>query len=286
MQHSTFGQILASLRKDLIDPETKKVWTQGQLAEAAGLSPRIIGAIERGEKINLDGEILPGLAGALQLTALEQREFYMAALETTSPVVSLLKASRPKQTLSTLKQLYLPAFVCDPFYTLVYANAQVLTFHGLHLETLQTAATQGQVNILHELFVADSDLRRALGQGWHAVAFANLQHFRVTSLRYRHTQRFQQLLASLFPLPGFTQLWQEALYPEEDISSRLRAFGYQHAVHKQVRYVVTTNAILAPTTELFLSVLGPSDKRTAEIFMRLGEDAPADFDNIQQFAGQ
>lgn len=271
MNRNTFGQILASLRRELVEPQTGKVWTQNNLAEAAELSPRIVGAIERGERIGLDGEVLDRLATALQLTALERREFYIAAIETDLRLPTLFKLDEPAHLLHRTPHLYLPAFACDSFYHLIYANIQMMTFHGISSERMRKAVQQQVlINILQELFLPGSELRSALGQGWYRVAFANLYHFRATSLRFRHTRKFRQLLELLHTLPDFTQLWQESIYPEENITSRLRDFSYCHTTHNHVRYLVTTNAILTPNTALYLSVLAPSDLYTAELFIQLG----------------
>jgi transcriptional regulator with XRE-family HTH domain len=271
MDRRTFGQIVISLRKDLSDPATGKFWTQTDLAQATGLSERSIGAIERGEKVNLEGGTLTRLAQALRLTALEQREFYLAAQEAAAIVSPLPGREQTARTMQMLRDIYLPAFVCDPLYHLVYLNAQMAAFHGLSLDDLRAAVSEARpVNVLSEFFTPTSNLRQSVGKEWTTVALANLQHFRATSLRYRHTEHFQQLLQGLLALPDFTQLWQASAYPQADMNTRLHAFCYHHATHQWVNYTAARAAIITPATELYLSILVPNDARTAELFTSLG----------------
>ena len=81
MHRATFGKIVAALRKERFDPIQGRTWTQKHLAQTAGLSERLIANIERGDKVNLEGDILAGLANAFSLTTLERREFFALAIE-------------------------------------------------------------------------------------------------------------------------------------------------------------------------------------------------------------
>lgn len=72
MNRKEFGQLLATLRKDM-------GWTQFQLAELVEIDEAVISQVERGVKKHYEPELLFSLANAFQLTTLERREFFLAA---------------------------------------------------------------------------------------------------------------------------------------------------------------------------------------------------------------
>ena len=83
MEHQAFGKIVAALRKEQINFTNGNRWNQTDLAEETGLTPSLVGRIERGQQARLDGEILTQLARAFNLTSLERREFFAMASEVT-----------------------------------------------------------------------------------------------------------------------------------------------------------------------------------------------------------
>ena len=76
MEHTVFGKVVAALRKEQISFHSGQTWSQQDLAIESGLTPRIVGRIERGEQARLDGDVLGSLATAFNLTSLERREFF------------------------------------------------------------------------------------------------------------------------------------------------------------------------------------------------------------------
>ena len=72
-----FGRVLAALRQEQRD-ENWRPWTQKHLGTLTGLGEDIIAKLEQGRRTP-DAGTLALLAGALQLTAWESREFFLLA---------------------------------------------------------------------------------------------------------------------------------------------------------------------------------------------------------------
>lgn len=79
MDKKQFGVLVSSLRDNQVD-ENGNPLTQQTLAQKANIPIATLDNIENGQLDNLSQEILYSLANALQLTSLERREFFMAAL--------------------------------------------------------------------------------------------------------------------------------------------------------------------------------------------------------------
>ena len=114
-------------------------------------------------------------------------------------------------------------------------------------------------------------LRQVLGHGWQPIALANVQEWRVMTLRYRHTPRFQKLFATLSAYPDFRMLWMAGHDHERAIEdcSRLRSFVYTHGVHGPVAYTVFTNTSISTYGCLYLSTFVPQNRSTTALFQEL-----------------
>lgn len=279
MEHRTFGQVVASLRKEHINFSNGQKWTQHDLAVESGLSKRIIGRIERGSQARLDGFVLSCLADAFDLTSVERREFFSMASEVTESQIvrrDLCDEDVFVQVWEMLNDLYAPAFLSDPFLDILGANRALLKLHDVDVRYLQDVKTKfGAVNNLALLLDRDTPLRQVLGQGWWSIALANLQKWRVTTLRYRHTTRFKKLFEMLSTIPDFRMLWVAGNDSERAIDdcSQLRSCIYTHELHGPVAYTVFTNTSLSTYGELHLSTFIPQNSLTADLFRDLSEDA-------------
>lgn len=279
MEHKTFGRIVAALRKEHINFENGHNWSQQDLADDAGLTSRIAGRIERGRQARLDGEILQSLARSFNLTSLERSEFFAMASEVADSEIvrrDLCNEDVFEQVWTLLDDLYAPAFLMDPFGDILGANRALLAFHDLSVRALQDVKAEfGSVNNLGLLLAADSPLRPVLGHGWHSIALANVQLWRVTTLRYRHTARFRQMFSALSAWPDFRMLWMGYNRHERAIDecSRLRSCRYKHGVHGPVAYTVFSNTSLSTYGELYLATFVPQDSTTDALFRELvGKD--------------
>ena len=275
MEHETFGRIVAALRKEQINLSNGHSWSQQDLADETGLTQRIVSKIERGRQARLDGGILRELARAFNLTSLERREFFAMASEVADSEIvrtDLCNEEVFAQVWALLDALCAPAFLLDPFADVVGVNRALLAFHNISIAELQSFKTTAVgINNLALLLASDTPLRRVLGHGWRPIALANVQQWRVATLRYRHTPRFQQLFASLSTYPDFRMLWAAGSDSEHVIEdcSRLRRCIYNHSVHGAVAYTVFTNVSLSAFGEIYLCSFVPQDLATAVLFQEL-----------------
>ena len=272
MDHATFGKVVAALRKEQISFHSGQNWSQQDLATESGLTPRIVGRIERGEQARLDGDVLGALATAFNLTSLERREFFAIASEVADQKIvrkDLCDDEVFNEVWNLLNGLYAPAFLTDPFLDIVGVNRSLLSFHGVSMQALQGfRSTPAGVNILGILFASDSPMNRALGLGWRSIAHANVQQWRVATLRYRHTSRFRQLFTALLEFKEFRMMWaagNDAEHAIEDCS-RLRSCVYKHGVHGAVAYTVFVNISLSASGDLHLCTFVPQNRDTAMLF--------------------
>ena len=275
MERKMFGKVVAALRKEQIDFNSGKGWSQEKLARETGLTTRIVGKIERGSQVRLDRATLQELARAFRLTSLERREFFAMASEVTDEAIVRADLSHQEvfdQVWGTLGTLCTPAFLMDSFGDLVGANRAVLNFHKLNWSQLNSArSTAGNVNILSLLLAPEARIRRVLGSGWQAIALANMRQWRVMTLRYRHTNRFRNLFVSLSAYPDFQMLWAASRRRVEDDNSRLRSHFYTHGVYGPVAYTVFTNISLSACGDLYLATLVPQNRDTGAVFQNLAD---------------
>lgn len=275
MEHATFGKVVAALRKEQISFHNGQNWSQQDLATESGLTPRIVGRIERGEQARLDGDVLGALATAFNLTSLERREFFAIASEVADQEIvrkDLCDDEVFAEVWNLLNDLCVPAFLTDPFFDIVGVNRSLLSFHGIGIQELQAfKSTATGVNNLGILFAPDSPMKRVLGLGWQPIAHANVQQWRVATLRYRHTNRFRQLFAALSELTEFRMMWAAGNDVEHAIEdcSRLRSCVYNHGVHGAVAYTVFVNISLSASGELHLCAFVPQDGDTATLFQKM-----------------
>ena len=276
MYNQRFGQIVESLRRDLRDYETDKPWSQEKLGEVSGLGKATIGKIERGKQAKLGEEILLPLANALNLHTFMRREFFTAAVgvEQEWPLAECGQAAEQayQHVESILDEVCLPAYLFDPFCDLIALNEPMMRFHCLSAESL--AAMQqapAGANVLALLFQPSSPLHESMGRRWEAIARSNVQQFLFTSLRFRYTERFREVLPALKRLQNFRSIYREQRESPDDFYSQLRQFEYQHVKYGFVRYVVTNTATRTPFGRLTLATFVPLDVATAETFLGLAE---------------
>ena len=278
MDHATFGKVVAALRKEHSNFRNGQNWSQQDLASESGLTHRIVGRIERGEQARLDGEMLGAVAKAFNLTSFERREFFAMASEVTDQEIvrkDLCDNEVFTEVWELLNDLHAPAFLTDPFSDIVGVNRSLLSFHGISIQELQAfRSTAVGVNNLGLLFESSTPLKQVLGHGWRSIAHANVQQWRMATLRYRHTDRFRQLFTALSSSTEFRMMWaagNDAEYAIEDCS-RLRSCIYNHGLHGAVAYTVFVNVILSASGDLYLYAFVPQNSDTATLFQKMAGD--------------
>ena len=282
MEHTVFGKVVAALRKEQISFHSGQTWSQQDLAIESGLTPRIVGRIERGEQARLDGDVLGSLATAFNLTSLERREFFAMAIEVADQEIvrkDLCDNEVFTEVWKLLNSLCAPAFLTDPFSDIVGVNRSLLSFHNISLQELQSfRSTIVGVNNLGLLFAPGAPMKKALGLGWRSIAHANVQQWKVATLRYRHTIRFRQLFRELSKFAEFRMVWatgNDTEYAIEDCS-RLRSCVYKHGTHGAVAYTVFVNISLSASGDLYLCAFVPQNSDTAILFHEIaGNDNSA-----------
>lgn len=184
MDKVKFGGIVKSLRTEHIDYSSGGTWTQKHLAKAANLSEVVIGNIERGEKVKIEGYEVVGLADALKLSAMERVEFFAAATDIEKKDDTINK-DQPQsdpgideiwKVLSTIKS---PAYLADPFFNLIGINRNMMTFHGvtdLMLDSL--IETELGVHVLGLVFRETAVLRQSMSREWDTIARSTLHQYR------------------------------------------------------------------------------------------------------------
>ena len=275
MDRETFGRLVAALRKEQLDYQKGRSWSQQELADRTGLTQRIVSKIEVGKQARIDGTILGGLADAFCLTSLERSEFFAMASEIGDGKIVRSDLSDEEvfaQMWASLSNLHAPAMLVDSFGDVLGVNRSLAAFHNLRAIELQARTNDyAGVNIL-SMLLADTGLRQVLGNGWRRIALACMRQWRVTTLRHRHTHRYERLFESLLAMPDFRTLWVGGGESEEVFydSVHLRSSTYRHAAHGFVAYSVFTSIGICSCGEFYLSVLIPQDFATATLFQELG----------------
>lgn len=272
MNRNEFGQLVAALRREYRD-DNDEAWTQKKLGEETGLGELIIGKIERGQRTNLDEDTLLRLANTLQLTSLERREFFFAALGIDGKQITR-KESDPTAVFNGLiqkmQEIQLPAYITDVYGDVVAANTSIIDLLDISYDYLNLSHTvPAGFNHIRIGFDPESGFRQLVGSGWHSVAIHILQLFRGVSLRYRFTNYFSYTMSGLRKYPLFRQYWQLAYI--EDYYWNCLPYDYIHPKFGPLNYLATPTQVLTASGELYLIIYCPISLKTANIFREITE---------------
>ena len=284
MNRETFGKIVAAMRKDLYSFSTGRGWSQQDLADNMGLTQRIISRIERGKQSRLDGEMLQRLARAFNLSSMERSEFFAMASEVNGDeIVRAGLCSGQSDGLccgevfgnvwGILESIQSPAFLMDSFGDVVGLNRCLMAFYNIDMIDLQAKNSFAQrLNFLEMMMLDDStSVRQVLGDRWYPITLDFMRRWRVMTLRYRHTSRYETLFATLSNIPGFRLMWATDNTPADALHdcSSLRSCTYKHALYGPVDYTVFANFTLCVYGELYLSVMVARNFATSGLFQEL-----------------
>ena len=271
MSSDKFGRIVRSLRAERYDHDTLAPWTQEKLADVAGMSVATIQNIEQGRRKALESDELATLAQALNLSVLETHEFYAAATEgDVGQVIDADAGDGFDHLWSIFAAVQLPAYLIDSLHELVGVNTAMLTLADYSPELLQhfEESSLGP-HVLDILFRPDAPTRRALRSHWERITRASLHRFRVTALRYRYLDRFQQIVDHLHDYPDFPALWQETREGTSGKHSLSSIYAYDDPHHGHLQYTTTLSMTLTAHGPLYLVVLLPLDDDTLGTFVQL-----------------
>jgi len=275
MQREEFGRLMAALRRENIDLQAGKVWTQKMLAEKANLSERTIGQIEQGEKMNMEPQVLAQLAHALGLTSMERRALYAAAAEVD--INQRAGFSKSPETilaelLAAINGVCLPAFIYDAYNNVIAMNAIIRALAILPISLIESGGdSPGGFNLLRYYFAPESPYKTLLSADWTKFALRAVQHFRAASLPYRHTERFVALFKDLCQYPLFQDFWARTKYASEDIYYRWEKIAYHHPNLGPLAYIITESLTLTGREELYFVTYVPGDRQTLLTLDRLAQ---------------
>lgn len=269
MQRAVFGRLVQELRKEHHD-EQGRLWTQEFLSQKTGLPKRTIERLEEGSLKHVDSKILISLADALELTSMERKEFFFAAMGMNSQQLASFKSDHLKifDTLAQrLQAIHLPAFVNDVFGDVVLANMAIIRLLAIPDSwRTQTENSLTKDNINRSLFLPESSFRPLLGDQWAHIAQLNMQFFRGISLRYRLHPHFQQLLQELLRYPAFKRYWEQAPLGENDLSPDSIPYAYQNPTFGPLAYLANISTSATRMGELYMTVYLPMDQATRQVF--------------------
>ncbi len=271
MELNDFGLIVKALRKNSFDYNGNR-WTRESLSRAVHLTEDQLGRLERGDRKYLDNQTLMLLANSFNLTILERKEFFYAALGLKDEV--LFKLEEPETQLSgilnTMEKLQVPAFLTDVYADIVSANKAVLDLYQINPGMLKRLRkTPAGFNQLYLIYSDIYGLKDLIGPQWSDAAIMTLLEFRRSSLRYRHTNYFHYLFNTLLKEKQFELDWYSCHRSHDNYDSTYERFEYEHPFFGPLLYTATETMIHTMQGELKLVLYNPANPETIAVFEEL-----------------
>lgn len=276
-QRKILGKICASLRKDILNYSAGRPRSQADLAEETGLSERIIGQIERGEKVNLHAELLLPLFDAFHLNSEEKKRFILLASDVDPENIydqKLCAVKAQQDAFEMLRRLYQPGLIHDGLYRIVGMNSAYWRIYGLTDEYLATIPDDDptKYHIVRHIHDPHSPVRATFASHIEAVELSNATYWRYLSLAHRHSTLFCDVQTHLMgTYRRFNELWHQLAHGETgaEMQGLIRPFQHQHPTLKNLTYSIITKRIHKKGVELFLVTLSPYSKYTYDTFHNL-----------------
>ncbi len=271
MNLNDFGLIVKALRKHSLDKSGNR-WTRETLSRAVHLTEDQLGRLERGDRKYLDNQTLMLLADSFNLTKLERKEFFYAALGLKDE--ELFNQENPETQLANLSEimgkLLVPAFLTDVYMDIVLANKAVMDLYQVTPARLNRfKKTPAGYNQLYLIYSSKSGLRDLIGSHWREAAKMTLLEFRRSSLRYRYTNYFQYLLNTLLKIKDFELDWFSSYRNANSPDLTYERFEYVHSFFGPVTYNATETTINTMKGELTMVLYNPANPDTAAVFDEL-----------------
>ncbi|MEM7800292.1 MAG: ABC transporter substrate-binding protein, partial [Chloroflexota bacterium] len=270
MCKQTFGKICQSLRQDLFDLSKGKPYSQSDLAEATNIPFKVIGQIERGEKVNIDRDILSRLATAFNLTTVERDRFYLLV----NHDIDLKHEAQShvfREIQAYMRSLKTPVLLHDGLHRILTISQACFEIYGLTWEYLNDipADDPTKYHTVRHMHDPISPVRVTYTTQLDAISWNSVSYWRFLSLAYRHTAQFQQIQATLLSrYAHFAYLWNglNSPFPKNDMTGLIRAVSCIHPKFGRLEYSVISNQINDHGRELFLSTLIPYSQQTLDLF--------------------
>jgi PAS domain-containing protein len=228
---SSFGEIVATMRKDLAKMEGRKI-TQGDLAEALSqklgtyISERTIARLEQDQKLRFrkDRLIIDGLADALKLPEALMREFYLSAglVYQSDKLAHALDENILEQSLrDLLTNMSYPFHVLTPLWDMIAFNNYMYHLYGYTNEQISLIKGKKDFhnNLLVVLFNSAYKSKEYFGndQNWQTQMIRNLKAFRALSFRYQASSEYKKLIGFISSkyAKDFNRLWALSYLPDK-----------------------------------------------------------------------
>ncbi|MEM7801009.1 MAG: ABC transporter substrate-binding protein [Chloroflexota bacterium] len=291
MDKQIFGKICQSLRQDLFDLSKVKPYSQNDLAEATNIPVKVIGKIERGEKVNIDRDILNKLADAFNLTTVERNRFYLL-INRNKDLIPEDKSYSFREMLAYMGSAKIPVLLHDGLFRMLALNQAFFEIYGLTWEYLNDIPDDDltKYHMVRHMHDPVSPVRATYRTQLEAVAWNNASYWRFLSLAYRHTPLFQQIQSTLLSsYAHFAYLWNglNNPFPKNDMTGLIRPFSCIHPQWGRLEYSVISHQIYDGGGELFLSMMVPHSEQTLQLFSDLMKHEGAGlFDFSRESAAQ
>lgn len=274
MQKDIFGKLVRTLRKEQRDVDGTQ-WTQQVLADKAGVDKRSLERIEQGLLRKIDPDIVLRLADALELTSMERKEFFFAAMWLDNSHLASPQ-SDPAEKLNMLQAMLtsirLPAMIVDVYADVIAVNSGAIQLFELHDDLVNYPAdAPAAYNIMRVIFARDSRYRTILREEWSRNALHNIRFFRGNTLRYRFHPYFKQTLAALWKHPTFRLYWERARVEDKDSSTDSLMYDYHHLSLGPIRYMANASYLVTRSGTLHWVIYVPLDERTTTVFQEMVE---------------
>ncbi len=275
MDSCEFGNLLTALRKQNLN-ENGESWKREDLCEYIHLNPHQLGRLERGDRKYLDTETLQLLAEAFNLTTLERKEFFFAAVGVADDkLINPLDAEYEdtlNDLISTIKKMHVPAFVLDDYADIVAANQLMLKLYQVDSDYISKAGeTFAGFNLLKFIYSPGSGYAEVVGSSWSNMAKKNLHFFRRVTLRKRQKAYFKKLLKELCKDKLFDIHWHELSRGPSFSDSVYDTFQWNHPGHGPVNFIFTESLVPTKYGNLYLFTYVPGDIKTSTIFLNIAE---------------
>lgn len=266
-----FGLLVKALRKSSLDLYGNR-WTRDSLSRAVHLTPHQLGRLERGDRKYLDTQTLELLSKAFNLTNLEKKEFFTAAVGLSdnylfgneSPEAQLKKLTKMMELISV------PAFVIDVYGDFVVANRSSMDLFCITQEIIDYAKTIPLgFNSINFIYSSEFGFKNIIGPGWRRKATIEILLFRRNTLRYRHTEYFDYVLRTLLKEKQFDIDWYTSHRSPDVYDFTYEKFEYNHPRFGPLCYIATETIVNTGAGDLYLIIYNPSNEATISVFQEI-----------------
>ena len=266
-----FGLLVKALRKSSLDLYGNR-WTRDSLSRAVHLTPHQLGRLERGDRKYLDTQTLELLSKAFNLTNLEKKEFFTAAVGLSDNYLfgNENPEAQLKKLIRMMEQLSVPAFAVDVYGDFIVANRSSMDLFCITQELIDYAHTIPiGLNVMNFIYSSEFGFKNIIGHGWRRMASIEMLLFRRSTLRYRHTEYFDYLMKNLSKEKQFDIDWYTSQRSPDAYDFTYEKFEYNHPRYGPISYIATETVVNTRVGDLYLLIYNPSDALTNKLFQEI-----------------